>query len=136
MDNVNIDPISDFATLGVELASSKRLLVLIVDQPGCEYCAYIYDNEIKPLLRAGNFQTAAVFGRIDMTSDASVIDFQGDVATARDFAQRYHAAMTPTVMFLSSDGTLLHESIVGVSSRDYYGYYLEKAINDAYRLID
>jgi thioredoxin-related protein len=136
VDTLTVDSVSDFAVLSDELRASKRVLVLVIDQPGCEYCAYIYEHEIAPLRLAGEFNASAIFRRIDMTSEEPVTDFQGNATTERTFAKRYQVLVTPTLLFLGDEGATLHEAIVGVSSRDYYGYYLEKAISSARRQLN
>jgi hypothetical protein len=56
----------------------------------------------------------------------------GNIST-RDFLRGYDAGFTPTVLFLDADKNQLIEKMVGLTTPDYYGYYLEKSINAAIR---
>ena len=58
-------------------------------------------------------------------------DFHGRLVSGRDFAEGYHAAITPTLLFLNSAGDEVTDRIVGISNLEYYGFYLNRAIDTA-----
>ncbi|MEJ2655267.1 MAG: hypothetical protein P8Z69_08205, partial [Acidihalobacter sp.] len=49
----------------------------------------------------------------------------------RDFARRYHVSFTPTVLLLDAKGRLLAKPLVGLTTEDFYGAFLDEAIDEA-----
>jgi hypothetical protein len=52
-----------------------------------------------------------------------------------DFAKQMQAQFAPTLMFHGPGGALLAESIVGYRLADFYGAYLERAIEESRDLL-
>ena len=63
--------------------------------------------------------------------DGQLVDFQGVVVKGQQFAQRYHAAVTPTLLFLDRDGKSLAQPLIGTSNLEFYGFYLDRRIEEA-----
>jgi thioredoxin-related protein len=123
--------------LDATLASKRGMLVLVlVTLPFCSACEFVKKDVVEPMIAAGDFKNIAIVRELSL-QDYSIIDFDGKAINANSFANRYSAEFAPIVLFLSPSGDELHPAIVGMSSRDYYGFYLEEAIAKSIeRLID
>ena len=58
-------------------------------------------------------------------------DFAGRFLTGARFASRYGVYLTPTLLFLGPDGRELSRRIVGINTPELFGWYLDKAIDEA-----
>lgn len=130
-----LEPVEDLSQLADEAKESNRMLILLVSQPACGYCEYVKSSHIEPMLRKGTWANIAIVRELDL-SGISLTDFSGDSINPGQLASRYDAEFTPSVLFLSASGEQLHEAIVGVGSRDYYGFYFDRAIEKSAKLLN
>ena len=123
---------NDFSTVG-ELSKSKNIpIVVLVEQSGCQYCEIVSEEFLYPLQKSRRFKDKAIFRRISLDTGETIIGPDLDEMTTDAFCGAFDATFTPTVLFLDGDGEPLTEKILGMSSRDYYGYDLEQSIMNAY----
>jgi thioredoxin-related protein len=116
--------------LQLDAATAKEknmVVVVLVTIPNCSFCEYIKHEVMEPMIKAGDFDGIAVARELSL-QDYSIVDFDGTTIKVNNFANRYSADFAPMMLFLSSTGDQLHKPIIGLSSRDYYGFYLEEAI--------
>ena len=73
----------------------------------------------------------AVVRELHMDRATPLVDFAGRRTTSADFSNQMQARFAPTVMFHGPDGTQLAEAIVGYRLADFYGAYLERAIEES-----
>lgn len=115
-----------------EMARSGRPMVVLYSQQGCHWCeqarAYLV-----PLSNAPQTRDLALFRQIDLDSDAPLTDFAGKPTTQRAFARGDRVRVTPTVVIYGADGRRLGSPIVGMRLPDFYGQYVEEAIDAARR---
>ncbi len=69
--------------------------------------------------------------RVDRRSQEKIKISNGEVISTRRFLIDYDATFTPTILFLDGEKHQLVEKIVGLTTADFYGFYLEKAIDEA-----
>src|SRR5947209_5754114 len=72
-----------------------------------------------------------VFRQVETNKGTKMVDFKGNVTTQKKFATLYKIRMTPTIWVVDGDGNALAEPIVGLSTPDYYGFYIDKAIDES-----
>lgn len=120
----------DLAGDGAAMRAVKMPMVVLYSQAGCSYCdeARTY---IVPMANEPANAKRALFRQIDIDSDAALTDFAGQSTTHRRLAGQLGARVTPTVSVLDADGRTLAEPIVGMRLADFYGQYLDNAIDDA-----
>ncbi len=120
----------DLASDGAAMRAAKVPMVVLFSQAGCSYCdeARTY---IVPMANEPANAKRALFRQIDIDSDAALTDFAGQSTTHRRLAGQLGARVTPTVSVLDADGRTLAEPIVGMRLADFYGQYLDNAIDDA-----
>jgi len=106
-------------------------MLVLFSQAGCSYCEKARAHFIGPMSTRPPWQDRALYRQIDLDSDDALIGFDGATQTHRSFAKAAGVFVTPTVMVFGPDGTSLAEPIVGVTLPDFYGQYLEQAIEVA-----
>lgn len=115
------------------LARQMRLPILvIVEQADCHYCVTLDREVIRPLIASGQYENKKVIlRRLDLTSELPIRDFDGQPVMPAEFAYRYKAYVTPTLLFLGPDGRELADKLVGLGTLDFYWTYLDQAIDTA-----
>jgi hypothetical protein len=69
--------------------------------------------------------------QVDIGSDDNLRDFSGATTTQATFAGRNKVQMVPTIKLFDAQGRELTQPLVGLSTPDFYGGYLDQAIDDA-----
>ncbi len=72
-----------------------------------------------------------VLMRILKMDGSYITDFDGRRVEPGDLAVRYGAAVAPTVVLLDYQGQLLTERLLGLTTPDFYGGYLDDAIDQS-----
>ncbi len=111
-------------------------LVILVDQSDCPYCRVVESEFFSAILAGGEWVGKAVFGKISLDAGESIRLTSGGLVPTREFLQAFTTGLTPTVIFLDPDGRELVESMIGLSTPDFYGFYLEQSIREAHALLN
>ena len=115
-----------------ELARKKNGVVLVMFSGAyCGYCEQVLNEFLIPMSRNPDYQAKLVMRRVDNTGYTTVKDFDGSVGDHRKFTSEHGVRMVPTVMLFDMDGRPLAKPLVGITTVDYYGYYLDQAIDEA-----
>ena len=83
------------------------------------------------MIRGDRLRDRVILREVSLDQGIEFYDFEGSLVTGREFAGRYDAAITPTLLFLDARGREAGKRIVGISNIEYYGFYLDKAIASA-----
>lgn len=103
-------------------------LVVMTTLRGCVYCELVRNSYLWPKMREG----AAISVQLDVQDRASTLqDFDGGTVTPAALVERWKAGFTPTLLFFGPDGRERAERLVGVSSTDFYGHYLDQQLEAA-----
>jgi thioredoxin-related protein len=108
-------------------AARGEPLVLLVSTPGCPYCEFVRRNYLAPMRAQG----LAAFQISIYDRSTPLRGFTGQATTAADVAENYKAKLWPTLLFLDAQGKEVAERMVGVSSADFYGAFLEERLSTA-----
>ncbi len=127
---------ADYGAEGFNQTGEKKVVLLLVSQPGCSYCVQITEEIIKPMIRSGSYEETTLFREIEINAGDSLKDFSGEEITSNSFARRYNAWATPTLLFLDSTGNELAEKMVGVNTLELYGYYVDKSLRNALKKLN
>lgn len=123
------DTLTDATNLqSLGAAHPNEVIVLMVSQENCGYCVRVKEDYLKPLLKSANHPPLRLL-HLDKSSE--VIDFDGTSRSGSLIASRLGGRFTPTLLFVDAKGNPVHEPIVGLTTPDYYGYYLDQAIADS-----
>ncbi len=112
-------------------AAEKKPVVVFVSQHGCEFCHLLREKVLHPMLAAGELQERIILREVSLDDGFSFDDFDGKIVSGREFSDRYDAVVTPTLLFLDSQGREVAEKMVGINNVEYYGFYLDKSIESA-----
>lgn len=101
--------------------SKSEPLVLLVSLPGCPWCELLRRNYLAPM-RLDGLQAYQI-----TVNDRSLVvaDFKNQANHGAGIAEAFQAKLTPTVLFLSADGTELAPRMEGVASVDLVGALLD-----------
>lgn len=122
----HLPPVTDIGAQSAAAARHGEPLVVLVSLPGCSYCDTVRRNYLGPQLAAGEIAAR----EIDMTADTPIRDADGTMTTARQWARARNISIAPTVLFLDRNGRNLANPLRGMQP-DFYGAYLEQAIDEA-----
>lgn len=112
-----------------QLSRERQLPILIMfSMEDCTYCDFVEEEHLKPMLRSSDYARQVIIRRI-MTDDFDdIIDFDGSSISTFDLSIRYHASISPTVVFLDHEGKELAPRVLGVSNTEMYGLELDEGI--------
>ena len=94
----------------------------------CPYCNTARRDYWAPMNSDHAWRGKVVMVELVMDATPELHDFEGKPTTARDFARRFGIRSAPTVIVFDANGTPATPPLVGLSSGDFYGAYLERAI--------
>ncbi len=114
-----------------EAACIPLLLEFAADY--CEYCDLLEEEVLKPMRRNRDYDRRVVMRKLVLDRSAELRDFDGRRIGAAALASRYQIDVTPTLIFVDSRGDELAERMVGVTTLDFYGGYLDQALDAASR---
>ena len=117
-------------------APQQLPLVVFVSRDACPYCRTLRESVLAPMYAAGKFEQRAVLLEVNLDWTTPLTGFDGKPILAKDFAEQYKAAITPTLLFLDEKGKQLSKPRVGISNLDLYVYYLDRAIDESLILLN
>jgi len=110
------------------LSTAGTVNVVLVSQEGCPFCTIVRRHYLKPLAAEGRGRIQVA--EVELGSRRRLLGFRSEKITHAEFGKAYGVQFAPTVMFLGPKGEELTKRIVGFS-QDYFGAYLEAAIDSA-----
>lgn len=114
------------------VAQEKGIPVLLeFSMHGCSFCEQVEDEVLKPMLISGDYDDKVIIRKIMIDEDTSITDFNGKPVAYEDLASRYRIFVTPTLVLLHGNGEVMGLEMVGVTTIDFYGAYLDQAIDMA-----
>lgn len=113
-------------------ARDKNLAVLVMfGTPDCPYCRQVLNEFLLPMGRNADYRAKVIMRQVEIGGGQRLVDFSGRPTTHRQFSRQHQARLAPTVMLFDADGRLLAEPLVGMITPDYYGAFLDRAIDEA-----
>jgi thioredoxin-related protein len=107
----------------------QGVVLLVFVGPNCSYCETALNEFLIPMSGNADYLSKVVMRRVESTGFRELKDFQGRKVSHRKFAGDHGAYLTPTVMLFDADGRPLVKPVVGITTPDYYGFYLDQAID-------
>jgi thioredoxin-related protein len=124
-------PTPDSLAAALESAMQRhRALVLMVSLPGCPWCKLVRQSYLTPLRAEG--QPVIELSNQD---ESRITDFDGAATTPARVVTRLRVQVTPTVLFVGREGKEVAQRLLGVSSVDFYGAYLQERVDAANRAV-
>ena len=125
----NIVEINDLSQLSLQAETERKLIMLEISASYCDYCRKLEENIIKPMIRSGDYDAKVLIRRFEIDGYAQLKDFNGIPVSNDELAKRWDVKVTPTLIFLNSQNQEVSKRIIGVNSLDYFGSYVDKAID-------
>lgn len=126
---VTLKHLENYQAEALEMNKSKLPMLLTFVADYCPYCETVKEEFLKPMLRSGDYGDRVVMRQLDITSGEEIVLVNGKKQYASDFAEEHKVIVTPTVLFLDAEGKELNERLVGITTVDYYGGFLDEGIN-------
>lgn len=128
---VVIPAAGDLHADGAAAARRGLPIMLIFTAEGCSYCRTLKRDFIRPMIYSHQYDNKILFREIELGSGRQIHDFNGRTIAADDLGDRYGIEVTPTVVFVDYRGQQMADKMVGMTTPDYYGGYLDDAIQTA-----
>jgi hypothetical protein len=116
------------AEIAQALKTSKPLIVL-VSLDNCPFCKISRENYLIPLSREQSLQVV----QVNLGHATAIIDSQGNRTTQAALINTWQIKAAPTLLFLGKNGQEIAPRLVGGSTSDFYGAYLQERIDQAIR---
>ncbi len=110
-----------------QAACKGKPLVLMFGSSECPYCSVVRSLYMEPLPADKRYRDIVV-RELEIDSDSPVKDFSGKLTTMRELADSYGVYLVPTVIVFGPGGKQAGKEIVGISNEDFYGFYLDDAL--------
>jgi thioredoxin-related protein len=121
--------VEDFAA-DARLMRERRIpMLLLFSADGCSWCEHARQMVLDPMAADPGNANRVLIRQVNIDHRTRVADFSGKPTTHLDFAALHKARLTPTLMVLDADGREIAEAIVGVRLLDFYGTYVDRAID-------
>ena len=115
-------------------AKTRKLPILLMFSASyCGFCSIVKEEFLKPMKLSGDYTDKVIVRVLELDSADDVIDIDGKTIDPEELARRYNVQLTPTLIFLDSSGNELVQQMVGVTTVDFYGGYLDEAIDGSLR---
>lgn len=125
---VAIDAVTDFEKLSQLARRDGKVIMLEVTASYCDYCHLLEEEIIKPMLRSGDYEQTVFIRQLEIDGLYPVNDFSGQSTSHARVAERYKVILTPTLLFLDADGKEVAPRILGINSLDFFGAYVDEAL--------
>ena len=126
-----VEEVEDLQALGKDAESQSLAILLEFAIADCEYCEFVEEDVLKPMLKSGDYRQKVLIRRLRFDTGGKLKNFSGASVPVRQFAQRYGVRVAPTVVVLDAQGSPLSAPLIGVVSRDWYPEKLDAAIDEA-----
>jgi thioredoxin-related protein len=127
---VSLPDAANLQTEAIDAEARGLPLLIFFTASRCAYCTQVREEFLLPMLRNPDYARKIVMRQITVSSSAALRDFNGKPSTHREFSKRHRIKLTPTVIVFSPQGAPLSEPLVGLSTPDFYGAYLDRAIDE------
>lgn len=125
-------PVTTDLTREAALSQSGQIPILILfTAPKCPYCERVKQEFLLPVLRNPEYENKVIIRQIEYLDRSRLVSFSGKAITPAQFSQQQKVRLTPTIKLFDAEGHVLTEPLVGLTTPDYYGAYLDRAIDEA-----
>lgn len=112
--------------IAAALKTAKPLVVL-VSLDNCPFCKIARENYLIPLMT----EQAIPVIQVNIKHTTVIEDAQGKQTTHEQLIRNWSIKVAPTVLFLGKGGQEIAPRLVGGSTSDFYGAYLQERIDKA-----
>lgn len=108
--------------------------LLFFSSPGCPWCDLVSREQLVPRRKSREFP-AIDWIEVNLSGPAPqfALPLGKEPISGRELARSLSVQFAPTVLAAGMTMSAVAQPLVGYSSRDFYGAYLEQLLNDAQR---
>lgn len=130
-----VPEVLDLQALGAQAAHHGLPLLLEFSAAYCGYCERLEDEFLIPMRISGDYRDRVIMRKVRVDGYTDLRDFDGRPIAPGALARRYRAYLTPTLVFLDPRGHELTDKIVGFTTPELFGGYLDEAIDTSLRRV-
>ncbi len=130
-DSVVMVPASDLREEARQAREQNLVLVIEFSSEYCGFCRRLEELFLLPMQRNAEYDSKILIRTVSLDMYETLVDFDGQSMSTTEFASRYNVSLTPTLLFLNSEGVEMSEKLVGIWSEDYYGGFIDNRIDEA-----
>jgi thioredoxin-related protein len=102
-------------------------LVVLVSLDNCPFCKIARENYLIPF----TIEQAITVIQVNIGHDTVIEDAMGKQTTHAQLIRNWSIKAAPTVLFLGKGGVEIAPRLVGGTSSDFYGAYLQERVDQA-----
>lgn len=126
-----VPPARDLQKDGAAARAIDGAVLIVLVGEHCLYCERVLNEFLIPMSGNKTYRSKVVMRRLVVSDDEPMRDFAGRLTTPRRLARHYGYSLVPTVLLMDWRGRILAKPVVGLTTVDYYGMYLDEAIDTA-----
>ena len=131
LEDIRIREVNDLRAEAQQARQRQLPILLMFAADHCAYCHVVEDDFLEPMLRSGEYEDKVLIRKLDLDNYAQLTDFDGSRIDPGELAGRYDISVTPTLVFIDAEGRQLAAKMVGLTTPDFYGGYIDQAIETA-----
>ncbi len=125
-------PVAVDLRVDAQRARVTRLpIVLFFHSTTCPFCRELEELHLKPLQADNEKAPRFLLRTVEVSQTRPLVTFDGSKTDFRTYARQQGVTLVPHLRFLGPDGEALTPDLVGLTTRDFYGAYLEDSISNA-----
>jgi hypothetical protein len=131
-----LHPAVDLAADGAVSIRERRPILLFFDRGDCPYCERALREYVVPLSAEAPWRERAIFRQVEVDMPLPVTGFDGRATTHRALAAAYRVTLTPTIYVVDASGAPIANAVVGLTTIDFYGAYLDDALGAGWKRLN
>jgi thioredoxin-related protein len=116
--------------IAAALKTSKPLVVL-VSLDNCPFCKIARESYLLPLMREQGISVV----QVNLGYSIAIMDAVGKQTTQAELIKAWAVNAAPTVLFLAKNGQEIAPRLVGGTTSDFYGAYLQERVDQAVKTL-
>lgn len=126
-----LPPAADFRVDAAQARAQRLPILVFFAADSCPYCHAVEDLHLSGLYKDSAYTDKLLIRVVRVERETRMRDFAGRQTTHAAFAAASGVTLTPVIKLLDANGKELVPALVGYSSPDFYGAYLEQTIEAA-----
>jgi len=127
--------LDNLQALQADMQTNNKPLMLVFRASYCRYCRQLEKDELLPLLQDTTVRDRVIIRTVTLDAEHNLRDWQGAELSPKQLGKQYQVSITPTLVFLNSQGKEVVEPIKGYNGSEFFGAYLENAIVQAQQAV-
>jgi len=116
---------------GADAGARHIPLLLYFSQEHCGFCHRLEEEVLLPMVISGQYERRIILRELSIDEGTVVLGFTGTPQDTRMLFHEYDGQVTPTLVLTDGTGRLLTKPLAGINTVEYFGWYLDNAIDAA-----